>query len=856
MTRLFVLLALVACGAHDEAAPAPSKAPTGDAANAKSNEPTGDVIAAKPGLSTKGLTPPTIRLPDDATPTSYDLHLDLDADSVTFSGSIAIHIKLNKATDHIWINADGLAFATSTWDDGDATLEVTPGLVAVKFGKTVQPRDLTIHLTYSGTMVHDEEGLFRQKLDNQWFLYSQGESEFARRYAPSFDEPRFKTPWRISVSAPTKQLVASNMPIVSDTPVPSAHVTHHEVTFAETPPIPSYLVAVAVGPFAVVEQGTVGKNKVPLRTLTFPKRAGAVGPVARQTGKLVALLEQYTDIPLPFPKLDIVTVPHFFGAMENPGLITFDSDIVFDGDRRYAIIAAHELAHQWFGNLVTPVWWDDLWLSEAFASWAGEKVAAKNEGHPPSEMHVAFTRENALVADGDAYAQALHRKVTFDPDNAFDSIAYDKGEAVLAMFEGWIGEDPFRTAIRAYLAAHSRGSVTTQDLVSAIATAATPEAGDALKAYVDHAGPPVVELSLSCEGAPKLLGHARDHLKIPTCIRQDKKKICALVGDSTEIPLEGTACPQLVASGGGYYNVVWTSGDPRGPLPAWTTLGMSDKLALGVDLAAATARGDISASTAIAQLHELAANKDGYARVAAIGIAAALDPWVTGDRAPWETWLAKEFASSFASKRGMLDMRIRATLLSMLSPERIPASVRDGARATVAKAIAKPAFDEGIAELVVVAGPDHATFEKFAKVAHANVDEDQRIAAMIAMGGFPAAEIPNAVTEMLALLPAKGPWGIANGYFERSATRLAIWRALAPHVTELAAKMTNVQLGELLDATSQLCDARDEVKAAFDPIASKILDGRARIDHAVAAIDRCILRRQKAGSFTAQLPTP
>ncbi|HEY0250693.1 MAG TPA: M1 family aminopeptidase, partial [Kofleriaceae bacterium] len=658
------------------------------------------------------------------------------------------------------------------------------------------------------------------------YLFSQGESEFTRRYAPCFDEPRWKSPWRVTITAPKSQVVASNMPVAHEVVVDGTR----ESQFVETPPIPSYLVAVTAGPFVVVNQGTVGKQKVPLRTLTFPKRTDAAAPVARQTGKLVELLEEYTQIPLPFPKLDIVTVPHFFGAMENPGLITFDSDVVFDGDRRYAVIAAHELAHQWFGNLVTPAWWDDLWLSEAFASWAGEKIAAKNEGHPPSELHVAYTREAALFADADANPQALHRKVTFDPDNAFDSIAYDKGEAVLAMFEAWIGEDPFRTALRAYLHDHAGGSVVTGDLVKAVAAVSSPTVGAALRAYVDHAGPPVVELALTCEGAPHLVGRARDGLAIPVCVRADDRRACALVKDATPIPLEGTTCPKIVASGGGYYNVVWTTNAPRGPLPAKLRVG--DKIALGVDLSSATARGDIDPVTALAQIAELANSADIYERSSALAIAQALDPWVT-DRAPWEAWLAKRFASSF--KPGRADARIRAGLLQMIAAEHLPRAYRDKAKAAVAASLAKnqAPWDE----LVLAAGPDHAAFEALVKIAHAKVDDDQREAALSALSAFGPAEIPDAVAEFLSGVPAtvvKPMWMAVGPYFERGATRLAVWHALAPHVPELAAKLTNVQLGEVIDATAELCDARDEVKAAFDPIEAKILDGRARIDHAIA----------------------
>ncbi|MEO8554401.1 MAG: M1 family metallopeptidase, partial [Kofleriaceae bacterium] len=554
MQRLLVVAtACVACGSHDPAPPAPAPPPVLAPSDAKP--------ATSPTLPVPG-----VHLPGGATPLAYDLRLEVDPDRDTFSGTVAIRVRLDRASDHVWLHADELAISEAHWEGGK--LEVVPaaeGMLAVKLGKQVPPGEVTLSFAFTGTTQHDEEGLFRQQDRNRWYLYSQGESEFARRITPCFDEPAWKTPWRVTVVAPKQNVIAGNMPIAHD------HVLadgRREVSFVETPAMPSYLLALAVGPFAIVDAGTVGKAHVPVRVLTFPRRAKAVGSVARQTGRLVALLEDYTAIPLPLAKLDIVTVPHLFGAMENPGLITFDADIVFAGDRRYAVIAAHELAHQWFGNYVTPIWWDDLWLSEAFASWLGERVAAQNEGHPPSELHLAFTRESALAADGEAGAKPLHRAIAFDPDNAFDSIAYDKGEAVLTMFEAWAGPDLFRAALRAYLAAHALGSVTTADLVSALATATTPETAQALQGYVDHAGAPVVELALTCAaGKPVLTARARDHLTVPVCVRvPGNARACALAGAATQLPI-GDTCPAwVVATDGGYYHVVWTDHGPRGPL--------------------------------------------------------------------------------------------------------------------------------------------------------------------------------------------------------------------------------------------------------------------------------------------------
>ena len=851
----FTLIVLGACSSRDPM-PVATATPAGS-----SHEPalpaSGDAKIATTATTstTAGLATPGVRLPDGATPLAYDLRLEVDPDRDAFTGTVAIHLRLDRATDHVWLHADQLELHDATWDEGTLEIVHVPGadrMIAVTFGRQLAPRELTVKLAFSGTMQHDEEGLFRQRAGERWYLYSQGESEFARRITPCFDEPRWKTPWRVTVIVPRAQVAAGNMPITSDTVLADGR---REVTFAETPAMPSYLLALAVGPFAVIDAGKVGVAHVPVRVLTFPERAKSVGAVGRQTGKLVAELEAYTQLPLPFPKLDIVTVPHFFGAMENPGLILFDADIVFEGDRRYVMIAAHELAHQWFGDLVTPAWWDDLWLSEAFASWLGERLAAHNEGHRPSELHVASTRESALDADGEQGARALHRPITFDPDNAFDSIAYDKGEAVLSMFEQWVGEDRFRDDLRAYLKAHAGGTVTTADLVGAITP---PEAGQALRGYVDHAGAPIVELALDCTSTPTLTATARDHLQIPVCVQlvaKSSERACVLARTATPIALPDATCPDVIASGGGYYHVVWTTHPPRGATPKWHALGLADRIALGVDLAAATARGDLAPAGAFAEITELAAAHDPYSVHAAAEIAAAIDAIVEANqRDRWETWLAARFASRLGSglfNRTPIETRVRDELLAMISAPHLPAGVRAHAKAVVTMALAKQIVPSD-ALTMLAADPDHAAFLALVKMAHdPKRESDVRELAIQDLSMFGPSEVANAVTELLSLLPDRAAWSAVSSYFDRGGTRLAAWAAIRDHATELLARMSQSQAGDMLDATAGLCDpqARTELVATFTPYVAKILDGKPRLAHVLATIDRCLARRAKAGAL-------
>jgi len=857
--RVFAVVAVMtatpACSGHDPGAlPAPSRPVPVESSDA----------AAAPPAKAAAIAAPGRRLPDGVTPLGYELRLELDPDLDTFTGTVKIKVELATATDHVWLHADELELASASYDDGPLTRLAVTGdrMIGFSFGHVIQPRTLTLAFAFTGHTSHDQEGLFRQQSDKRWYLFSQGESEFARRFVPCFDEPRWKTPWQVTLVVPKGQVGVSNMPVAHETTLGDGR---RELAFAASPPIPSYLVAVAVGPFAIVDAGVAGAAKLPVRVIVPAQARGKVGVVAARTQAIVAALEAYTGDGLPVSKIDFVVVPHFFGAMENPGLITFEAEAIVGDPKRIANefvhIAAHELAHQWFGNLVTPLWWDDLWLSEAFASWLGDRVAAELGFARATDLVRATTRSHALDADDDAGAQPLHRSITFDPENEFDAISYDKGEAVLATFEAWLGAEPFRAALRAYLAAHRGGNVTTADLLHALATATTPAAGAALQAYVDHAGPPVVELGLSCDGEPKLVGHARDHLNIPVCVRyagaRGDSHVCGLVGDRTELALAAaTACPAwLYPDDIGYYEVVWTTHAPRGPLPPLGKLSIAAKLVMARDLAAAAGRGDIPIRVALAELTTLAASRDLYGEYAAILIARAVDPLIDDATRPaWQAWLATRFAARITpatafSPRWGFGIEHRAAELALVTADHLPA-----ATVTRARKLAATAKEPPDPLVVLATGDDRAAFERLVTLAHDTKDPDTRDSAVDALGWFAAPEAEAAVA-LVATLPAPVAWQAIEPYFERGATRSAAWTALRTRLGELIANLTPVRAGDIVDTMAELCDAtsRAEVAKLFGPLVPRIVEGHARLDHALAAIDRCIARRTKAGDIAAAL---
>jgi aminopeptidase N len=776
---------------------------------------------------------PGLRLPDDVTPLHYDLRLTIDPALEAFGGEVVIRVNVAKPTSVVWLAGAEIDIESETIDGARATSWTTGQVIALHPHGTLASGDHTISIRYTGHTRHDQEGLFRQLADGRMYELSQGESLLARRIVPCFDEPRWKTPWHVTLVVPSGEVALGNMPAVRE----EVHGTLREVEFAETPPMPSYLLAIAVGPFDLVDLGTAGANRVPVRVAALAGEKDKVG-VARVTARVLDAVEAYVGSPLPWPKLDLVVVPHLFGAMENPGLITFDAEMLVGDPKElgphFVRVAAHELVHQWFGNSVTPAWWDDLWLSEAFASWLGDKVSAQLGVLDDAPLELALDREHALEADADSDARPLRRKVERyeDPDTAFDAISYEKGRAVLATFEAFVGETTLRDALRGYLAAHANATATTQDLLAVL-----PDTRDALAGYLDHAGAPVVDVTVACD---KLVLHARDHLSVPVCVRTDRlPRTCALAGEHTEIAL--AACPAWVwpNDGAGYYQVAWQGA--HAPVPP-AKLQPAERIALGDDEAAAFVRGDLSPADALAELRRLAEAPDPYSKLGAIAIARTIEPIVVpAQRDAWEAWLAARFADRLGTTAllgdGMpADREVRDALLLLISARHLPAETIKRARVLLDHVPATP-------ELVAAAHLDRDAVARLVDVAGRDKHED--VIDALAMGPADAADV---VVRMASdwsepALPA------IEGYLQRGATRDAMWAALRGKLSGVIGRLDSEDRGELLDATAGLCDHADDVTSAFASELGRIPDGKRRLTHAVAQIHRCAALRARTGNL-------
>ncbi|HZI02699.1 MAG TPA: M1 family metallopeptidase, partial [Archangium sp.] len=466
--------------------------------------------------------PPTFRLGPQVKPTGYTVELTVDPEKEGFDGVVEIALALSESTRQIWLHGKGLTVKEATLTAGGQprpARAVTEGDTFIGFllENPVGPGTATLRVAYQGLALAKETvGLFRQKDGDNWYALTQFQPDDARRAVPCFDEPGFKVPWQLTLRVPGGQRAFANAPVESEQTGPDGWKT---VRFRTTPPLPSEVVAFAVGPFETVDAAPAGQKGTPVRIVVPKGRTAEAAYAAQATPPLLGLLEDYFGIPYPYEKLDVLAIPRpvLFGAMENPGLVTFQMPLLLarpehdtlSRQRRFALVQAHELAHQWFGNLVTLAWWDDTWLNESFADWLALKVTGQWQPAWNMDAERVRDRANAMTADRLVTTRRIQQPVESEGDilTAFDgAITYDKGNAVLAMFESWVGPERFRDGVRAHMRQHAHANATAADFFQALSEASGTDMTAPLSTFLHQPGVPLVTLALQCAaGAPPKL---------------------------------------------------------------------------------------------------------------------------------------------------------------------------------------------------------------------------------------------------------------------------------------------------------------------------------------------------------------
>ncbi|MDO6414748.1 M1 family metallopeptidase [Sphingomonas sp. BIUV-7] len=598
---------------------------------------------------------PKGKLPDQARPIAYRLDLTILPDQPRFSGHAEIDVTVKAETKSLYLHGRDLTMAGARAIVGGKTIPAKwaqvdkTGTARLDFAAPLPAGRATLAFDYDAAIGDSPSSLYRVKVGTDWYSWTQFESIDARGTFPSFDEPGFKTPFTVSITTKAGDKAVSNAPETDVTrikvdprsaaaqyarahklPVPTALDVHH---FQPTLPLPTYLVALMAGPYITAEGNAppVGARTapLPLRIVATKAQAGKLDYAIAESPRIVELLEKYFGQPFPFPKLDQIGSPVMPGAMENAGADIYGDDIILiDGNattrrkQNFGMIVAHELSHQWFGDLVTPAWWDDIWLNESFANWMGYRIG--NEWRPELNIGVGAIDEALSAMDTDALevGRPIHQIIAENSqiDSAFDSITYGKGGQVVAMIASYLGDEEFRDGVRLHLSRHRYGNATSDEFFQALADAAhDPRVLPALKSFVDQQGVPVVDIRreggqlVASQSRYAFLGSSPKPLTwtIPLCVRVGEKRTCSLL-DKTSMAI-GAAGPGAImpnAGGAGYYRFTLSPDDWKTLIAAGPTLPAGEALAADDSLWAAFRAGKADAATLITAAKTMATAKD------------------------------------------------------------------------------------------------------------------------------------------------------------------------------------------------------------------------------------------------------
>lgn len=582
---------------------------------------------AQSAPATSGEVEVTTQLPRTARPVHYRVEITPHAERMRFDGKVGIDIEVLSATDRIVLQAAALTFDQARLASGkndqthaaEISLDEANQTATFTFDTPLLPGRYTLSAEYSGIINTQANGLFAldypTEAGNKRALFTQFENSDARRFIPSWDEPGYKATFDLTLNVPSAQMAVSNMPATRTRELGNGL---KQVVFQTTPKMSTYLLFMSAGEF---ERATLkDDNGTEIGVITQTGKVEQARFALDASGDVMREYNDYFGVAYPLPKLDNVAAPgssQFFSAMENWGAIfTFEYSLLLDpavssvSDKQSVFsIAAHEIAHQWFGNLVTMAWWDDLWLNEGFATWMEGRTTRKL--HPEWDLNnvdAALTSRGAMGRDAMATTHPIvqHVATVEQASQAFDGITYGKGAAVIAMFEDYVGADAWRNGVRSYIQAHAYGNAVTDDLWREMDKAAPG------KRFVDVAhdftlqpGVPLIRSASACvDGRTRVTLQQGEYTidrkdkvplrwRVPVTLRgADGKEVRTLVDGRATVELPGCTGPVLVNAGQkGYYRTLYSPEQFKVLSDGFEQLPVVEQLGLMMDTSALAAVG-------------------------------------------------------------------------------------------------------------------------------------------------------------------------------------------------------------------------------------------------------------------------
>ncbi|WP_127169595.1 M1 family metallopeptidase [Xanthomonas sp. BRIP62415] len=629
----------------------------------------------------------TTQLPRTAKPTHYAVEITPHADKMRFDGKVAIDISVLQPTDQIVLQAASLSFARGTLtqkggkpQSAKISTDAEAQTATFAFGKSLAAGEYVLSIDYSGVINTQANGLFALDYTTaqgaRRALFTQFENSDARRFIPSWDEPNFKATFDLAINAPAGQMAVSNMPVASSRPGANGRT---RIAFQTSPKMSTYLLFVSVGDF---ERATVtADNGTEIGVIAQKGKVGQAQFALESGRDVLHEYNAYFGIPYPLPKLDNIAAPgrsQFFSAMENWGAIfTFEYSLLLDPavaniDTKQGVstVAAHEIAHQWFGNLVTMAWWDDLWLNEGFANWMEARTTAKL--HPEWDIDkTGPAKKSRLAMRRDAYVTThpvvQHVATVEQASQAFDAITYAKGEAVIAMLEDYVGSDHWRDGVRSYIKQHQYGNAVTDQLWQQIdAVAPGKQFTQVAHDFTLQPGVPLIKASTRCVGGQTTVTLEQGELTldrpdkqplrwhVPVVVRSgDATPVRVLVDGTAQVQVPSCDAPVVVNAGQkGYFRTLYAPAQFKALTSRFGALPVVDQLGVLNDTDALADAGmqteadvlDLTAQVAVG------ASPDVWDMVAGIydGVDGSFEHDPAG-RAAWRAYAVPRLSAEFAT---------------------------------------------------------------------------------------------------------------------------------------------------------------------------------------------------------------
>ncbi len=860
---------------------------------------------------------PLGQLPTTVEPTRYRLDLTIEPDKPRFSGVVEIDVELKKPVRKIFLHGRELTVdpVIARLPDGTGvagTYEQVheTGVAKLTFEKELPKGKATLRLAYNARFESTPDSLTSMTDNGEKYAWTQFEEISARRAFPCFDEPRFKTPFDITITARKTDAVVTNTHAIKEEPVSA---TLKKTIFAPTKPLPTYLVALIVGPYDVEEGPTIPAvrsrlNTIALRGVTVRGKGVRSRYALMETPPLVRYLEDYFAAPYPYSKLDLIAPPNFTaGGMENAGAITYtergillDDSAPLQQKRYFALLHAHEVAHMWFGDLVTPKWWDDIWLNESFASWMGNKSAAVV--WPANEFARETIRDALEVMDTDSLstARAIRQPIKSNDDifNAFDGLTYRKGAGVLAMFESYLGEEAFREGVRTLMSRFAHGNANVHDFMESLAKGSgKPEVVPAFESFLNQPGVPLVRVKATCSDrdlivelrqSPYGAKSASDKRKwsIPICIREvvnGRYRNCSMLTEQVARLTAPQQCGAVLmpnAEGTGYYRFAMANADWQKLIDQRVRLSPGEQLALLHSLRAAFRSGETDAKTYMAALRAVGTgNTWDTVQLAGRFLLELRSELLTKNDLPLFEQATRGWFSPALASAGLEPKRREPRAAALLRAELADAMVRVARDpGTVTSLAAKGA--ETLRAMATGRPPEPVAPELLQMALWAAIysgGETVARDAVAAIKGSSDAQFRNMVIAALAAardhlanqeieefivsgaLTVREQGAYMRNAFEDAERRHGVWAWLRRDFKRISASIPRDARSRLVGLAGNLCDnqSRAEIEWFYKPMIGAISGAPRVYANALEKVDRCVnWRKAKGAEIAAALRQP